>query len=73
MLFNIGVELSMTPIGERMGTMMTKSKNLILIILILVLIAILGIVLLIGLVLTLILIVLHKDFLQFYSYGYPRK
>ena len=30
--FNVGVELSMTPIGERVGTIMTKSKNLFLII-----------------------------------------
>lgn len=28
LLFSIGVELSMTPIGERVGTTMTKSKNL---------------------------------------------
>ena len=34
LLFNIGVELSMTPIGERTGAIMTRSKNLILIILI---------------------------------------
>lgn len=32
LFFNVGVELSMTPIGERVGTIMTKSKNLILII-----------------------------------------
>lgn len=34
LLFSIGVELSMTPIGERVGTTMTKSKNLFLMILI---------------------------------------
>lgn len=28
LLFSIGVELSMTPIGERVGTTMTKSRNL---------------------------------------------
>lgn len=28
MLFTIGVELSMTPMGERVGTTMTKSRNL---------------------------------------------
>ncbi len=28
LLFNVGVELSMTPIGERVGSIMTKSKNL---------------------------------------------
>lgn len=33
-LFNIGVELSMTPIGERVGSIMTKSKNLFIMILI---------------------------------------
>lgn len=33
LLFSIGVELSMTPIGERVGTTMTKSKNLFLMIL----------------------------------------
>ena len=32
LFFNVGVELSMTPIGERVGTTMTKSKNLFLII-----------------------------------------
>ena len=32
LFFNVGVELSMTPIGERVGTIMTKSKNLFLII-----------------------------------------
>jgi len=33
-LFNVGVELSMTPIGERVGSIMTKSKNLFIMILI---------------------------------------
>ena len=33
-LFNVGVELSMTPIGERVGTIMTKSKNLLIMIII---------------------------------------
>lgn len=28
LFFNVGVELSMTPIGERTGTIMTKSKNI---------------------------------------------
>ena len=28
LFFNVGVELSMTPIGERVGSIMTKSKNL---------------------------------------------
>lgn len=28
LLFNVGVEMSMTPIGERVGTIMTKSKKL---------------------------------------------
>ncbi|MBO5388508.1 MAG: DUF1538 domain-containing protein, partial [Lachnospiraceae bacterium] len=32
LFFNVGVELSMTPIGERTGTIMTKSKNLFIII-----------------------------------------
>ena len=32
LFFNVGVELSMTPIGERTGTVMTKSKNLFIII-----------------------------------------
>ncbi|MBQ7832144.1 MAG: DUF1538 domain-containing protein, partial [Lachnospiraceae bacterium] len=32
LFFNVGVELSMTPIGERVGTTMTKSKKLFLII-----------------------------------------
>ena len=34
LFFNVGVELSMTPIGERVGSIMTKSKNLFLVILI---------------------------------------
>ncbi len=34
LLFNVGVELSMTPMGERVGSIMTKSKNLFIIILI---------------------------------------
>ncbi len=33
-LFNVGVELSMTPIGERVGTIITKSKNIIIIVVI---------------------------------------
>ena len=28
LLFNVGVELSMTPMGERVGTIMTRSKKL---------------------------------------------
>lgn len=32
LLFNVGVELSMTPIGERVGSIITKSKKLIVII-----------------------------------------
>ncbi len=28
LLFNVGVDMSMTPMGERVGTIMTKSKNL---------------------------------------------
>ncbi len=32
LFFNVGVELSMTPIGERTGTIMTKSRNLFIII-----------------------------------------
>lgn len=28
LFFNVGVELSMTPIGERVGSIMTKSKNI---------------------------------------------
>ena len=34
LLFSIGAELAMTPMGERVGTTMTKSKNLLLMILI---------------------------------------
>ena len=34
LLFNVGVEMSMTPIGERTGAIVTKSKNVFLIILI---------------------------------------
>ncbi len=34
LFFNVGVEMSMTPIGERVGTMMTKSKKVSIIILI---------------------------------------
>lgn len=34
LFFNIGVELSMTPIGERTGTIMTKSKNVFIVILV---------------------------------------
>ncbi len=34
LFFNVGVDLSMTPMGERTGTIITKSKNLILIIII---------------------------------------
>lgn len=34
LFFNVGVELSMTPIGERVGSVMTKSKNVFVIILI---------------------------------------
>uniref|UniRef100_UPI004057308C DUF1538 domain-containing protein n=1 Tax=Acetatifactor sp. TaxID=1872090 RepID=UPI004057308C len=34
LFFNVGVELSMTPIGERVGTTMTKSKNIFIIILV---------------------------------------
>lgn len=34
LFFNVGVDLSMTPMGERVGTIMTKSKKLIIIILI---------------------------------------
>ncbi len=34
MFFNVGVELSMTPMGERVGAIMTKSKNIFIIILI---------------------------------------
>ncbi len=34
LFFNVGVELSMTPIGERVGTIITKSKNVIVMVLI---------------------------------------
>ena len=34
LFFNVGVELSMTPIGERTGTIMTKSKNVFIVILV---------------------------------------
>lgn len=34
LFFNVGVDLSMTPMGERVGTIMTKSKNLAVIIVI---------------------------------------
>lgn len=34
LLFSIGAELSMTPMGERVGTTMTKSKNLLIMILV---------------------------------------
>ena len=34
LLFNVGVEMSMTPMGERVGTIMTKTRKLPLIILI---------------------------------------
>ena len=34
LFFNVGVEMSMTPIGERVGTIMTKSKKVFVIILI---------------------------------------
>lgn len=34
LLFNVGVELSMTPIGERVGSIMTRSKKLFVIILV---------------------------------------
>ncbi len=34
LFFNVGVELSMNPIGERVGSIMTKSKNLLVMILI---------------------------------------
>lgn len=34
LLFNVGVEMSMTPMGERVGTIMTKSKKLPIIVLI---------------------------------------
>lgn len=34
LFFNVGVEMSMTPIGERVGSIMTKSKNVFIIVLI---------------------------------------
>ena len=34
LLFNVGVESSMTPIGERVGSIMTRSKNVLLMVLI---------------------------------------
>lgn len=34
LFFNVGVELSMTPIGERVGSIMTKSKNIFIIVLV---------------------------------------
>lgn len=34
LLFNVGVELSMTPIGERVGSIMTKSKNVFIVVLV---------------------------------------
>lgn len=34
LFFNVGVELSMTPIGERVGSIMTKSKNILIIVLV---------------------------------------
>ncbi|MBQ8592605.1 MAG: DUF1538 domain-containing protein [Lachnospiraceae bacterium] len=34
LLFNVGVELSMTPIGERVGSIMTRSKSLLIVILV---------------------------------------
>lgn len=34
LLFNVGVEISMTPIGERTGTIMTKSKNVLIVVLV---------------------------------------
>lgn len=34
LFFNVGVDLSMTPMGERVGTIMTRSKNLIVMIVI---------------------------------------
>lgn len=34
LFFNVGVEMSMTPIGERVGSIMTKSKNIFIIVLI---------------------------------------
>ena len=34
LLFNVGVDISMNPIGERVGTIITKSKNIIIVVLI---------------------------------------
>jgi len=34
LFFNVGVDLSMTPMGERVGTIMTKSRNLIIMVVI---------------------------------------
>ena len=34
LFFNVGVELSMTPIGERVGSIITKSKKIIIVVLI---------------------------------------
>lgn len=34
LLFNVGVELSMTPIGERMGAIMTRSKKVLIVVLV---------------------------------------
>ncbi len=34
LLFNVGVELSMTPIGERVGSIMTRTKNVLIVILV---------------------------------------
>lgn len=34
LLFNVGVELSMTPIGERTGTIMTRTKSVLIVVLI---------------------------------------
>lgn len=34
LFFNVGVDISMTPIGERVGTIITKSKNIVIVILI---------------------------------------
>ena len=34
LFFNVGVEISMTPIGERTGTVITKSKNIFIVILV---------------------------------------
>lgn len=34
LFFNVGIDISMTPIGERVGTIITKSKNVILVVII---------------------------------------